>query len=113
MSEEHLKVKPWPGLTEGQEGQVRELVGRYADVFDTSHVAGGIEGFECEIDTGSHPPLSTHPFAVSPSQRKKIDEKLDRMLGLGIIEPSRSPWSSRFFLVKQPLRIERSSIIDL
>ena len=65
---------------------------------------------ECDIDTGDHAPLSCQPFQVSPAKRVKIDAKIDKMLQLGVIEPSTSPWASRFFLVSQPGKEDREVV---
>lgn len=46
------------------------------------------------IDTGNSKPFRQRPYQVSPYVQKKIDVELDRMLELGVIVPSCSPWSS-------------------
>ena len=43
-------------------------------------------------------------------KRVKIDAKIDKMLQLGVIEPSTSPWASRFFLVSQPGKEDREVV---
>ena len=65
---------------------------------------------ECDIDTGDHAPLSCQLFQVSPAKHVKIDAKIDKMLQLGVIEPSTSPWASRFFLVSQPSKEDREVV---
>ena len=97
-------------LTETQLAEAKHLVSRFADVFDDTHLAGRIIGVECDIDTGDHAPLSSQPFQVSPAKRVKIDAKIDKMLQLGGIEPSISPWASCFFLVSQPGKEDREVV---
>ena len=110
VSDEYLNVKYAPTLTESQLTEAKALVAEFADIFDDSAIAGRIVGVECDIDTGDHAPLSVQPFQVSPAKRAKIDAKIDKMLQLGIIEPSTSPWASRFFLVPQPGREDREVV---
>jgi hypothetical protein len=109
-SDEYLNVVYAPTLTPEQLAEATALVHEYADVFDDAAIAGRIVGVECDIDTGDHAPLSCQPFQTSPAKRAKIDAKIDRMLQLDIIEPSTSPWASRFFLVPQPGREDREVV---
>lgn len=57
---------------------------------------------EHSIDTGDHKPIAQGPRRTSPDQSRVIREKIDSMLKSGIIEPSRSPWSSPILLVPKP-----------
>ena len=109
-SDEYLNVVYAPTLTPVQLAEAQALMHEFADVFDDANIAGRIVGVECDIDTGDHAPLSCQPFQVSPAKRAKIDAKIDRMLQLDIIEPSTSPWASRFFLVPQPGREDREVV---
>ena len=109
-SDEYLNVVYAPTLTPEQLAEAKALVLEFADVFDDAKIAGRIVGVECDIDTGDHAPLSCQPFQTSPAKRAKIDAKIDRMLQLDIIEPSTSPWASRFFLVPQPGREDREVV---
>ena len=107
---EYLNVQYAPTLTATQLAEAKLLVSRFPDVFDDTNLAGRIVGVECDIDTGDHAPLSCQPFQVSPAKRVKIDAKIDRMVQLGVIEPSTSPWASRFFLVSQPGKEDREVV---
>lgn len=53
---------------------------------------------EHEIVTDSEP-IKQRYYPVSPIKQKLIDEELDTMLRLGVVEPSKSPWSSPVLLV--------------
>lgn len=54
------------------------------------------------IDTGDHNPIKSRHYPVSPAIQKLIDCEVDRMLNLGIIELSSSPWASPVTLVRKP-----------
>ena len=97
-------------LTPSQLAEAKELVEKYHDVLDDSYLDEQVVGVECDIDTGDHAPLSCQPFQVSPAKRTKIEAKIDKMLQLGVIEPSTSPWASPFFLVSQPGKEDREVV---
>lgn len=46
-------------------------------------------------------PIKQRYYPVSPFKQRLIDEEIDEMLKLGVIEPSKSPWSSPVCLVKK------------
>lgn len=54
------------------------------------------------IDTGKHPPIKSRYYPVSPAIQSLIDSEIDRMLNLGVIEVSSSPWASPVTLVRKP-----------
>lgn len=54
------------------------------------------------IDTGSVEPIKSKQYQVSPKVQELIYEELDRMLHLGVIEESESPWNSPVVLVRKP-----------
>lgn len=51
------------------------------------------------IDVGNATPIKHRYHAVSPAIQKKMFEEVDRMLELGVIEESLSPWSSPMTIV--------------
>lgn len=60
---------------------------------DTEHVIKLIPGQET--------PLKQRYYPVSPALQRQIDLELDQMLEAGVIEPSKSAWSSPILLVKK------------
>lgn len=54
------------------------------------------------INTGGATPIKQRHFPVSPAIEKLIYEELDRMLAMGVIEESTSPWSSPIVLHRKP-----------
>ena len=54
------------------------------------------------IDTGTNPPVYRPPYNYTPFEREELKRHTDRMLALGIIEPSQSIYNSPVLLVKKP-----------
>lgn len=47
------------------------------------------------------PPIKQRYYPVNPNVQEHIDKELNKMLKLGVIEPSKSPWSNPILLVKK------------
>lgn len=47
-------------------------------------------------------PIRLHPYRVGPFLQQKIDDEIDKLLGLGLIEESLSPWSVPIVMVSKP-----------
>lgn len=58
-----------------------------------------------EIDIGDAKPIKQRFYPVSPAVETLMYTEIDRMLSLGVIEPSVSPWSSPMRLVIKPNKI--------
>lgn len=53
------------------------------------------------IDTGSAVPIKEKHYPISPAVQKLMYGELDRMISLGVIEPSESPWNNRVTFVQK------------
>lgn len=54
-----------------------------------------------KIDTGDATPVKQRYYNVSPYVQKEMDAEFDRMMKLGVIEPSKSAWSSPMVAVRK------------
>ena len=54
------------------------------------------------IDTGTQRPLKQRHYQVSPRIHETMVQEVDEMLAKGVIEPSKSAWSSPVVMVKKP-----------
>lgn len=54
-----------------------------------------------KIETEDNPPIKQRHYPVSPYVQKDMDEEYDRMIRLGVIEKSMSPWSSPMVCVRK------------
>lgn len=58
-----------------------------------------------DINVGEAKPIKQRFYPVSPAVEKLMYQEIDRMLALGVIEPSLSPWSSPMRLVVKPNKV--------
>lgn len=59
------------------------------------------------IDTGTAPPIKQRYYPLSPVMQARMNKELDRMLALGVIRESNSPWSSPVLLVSKSSGADR------
>eukprot|EP01054_Gregarina_sp_Poly1_P005646 Gregarina_sp_Poly_1__5645@NODE_297_length_9827_cov_119_211168_g245_i1_p4_GENE_NODE_297_length_9827_cov_119_211168_g245_i1NODE_297_length_9827_cov_119_211168_g245_i1_p4_ORF_typecomplete_len370_score15_31RVT_1/PF00078_27/3_2e18DUF1177/PF06675_11/0_38_NODE_297_length_9827_cov_119_211168_g245_i178838992 len=55
-----------------------------------------------KIDTGDSKPIAVKRARLPPALLKPLRQELDRLLALGIITPSKSPWAARPRIVSKP-----------
>lgn len=54
------------------------------------------------IDTGEAQPIKQRHYPISPAIQNLMSVELDRMLALGVIETSQSPWNSPISVARKP-----------
>ena len=84
-------------LSELDRQRLDQVFEDFSDVF--SEVPGRTDVTTHRIDVGEAHPIRSHPYKVSPEKRQALDEELDRLLDLGKIEPSDSPWAAPVVMV--------------
>lgn len=87
-------------LTEIQRGKADRVIKSFEEI-DSMHRIGRTDKITMSIDTGDAKPFKKRPYLMSPYMLKILNEELDRMLELGVVEPSNSAWSSPVLLVKK------------
>lgn len=65
------------------------------------HGLGKTELMEHVIDTGDAVPVKQRHYPVSPAVQSLLYQEVDRMIDLGVIEESESPWCSPVVLIKK------------
>ena len=65
-----------------------------------------------EIDTGDTAPFRERLRPYSPPVQAIIDKEVERMIQLGVLVPSRSPYASNLLLVRKPDPSEESGMKD-
>ncbi|XP_073699461.1 uncharacterized protein [Garra rufa] len=89
-----------PNLSAAQKTELRHLVGQFQDVF--SDTPGQTNVLSHDIHTPPGVVVRQRPYRVPEARRQAIEQEVQKMLKLGVIEPSRSPWSSPIVLVPKP-----------
>ena len=79
---------------------------RIQEVIIKNHQAFSLDDHLGHLDHAIHIPLkpgakeiSLPPFHASPANREVIDKQMDKLIQLGVIEPSKSPWATPAFIV--------------
>lgn len=60
---------------------------------------------EHHIDTGDSVPIKAKHYPLSPPRQAEAYEEIDRLLSMGVIEESNSPWCSPAVLVRKPGKV--------
>lgn len=101
-SEQHIdlvaSLKPQTELSDDQKHELDSVVDKLFQ--DLPEGLGCTHLVEHKITTTS-PPIKQRNYPVSPVIQQHIDGEIDQMLADGVIEPSKSPWSSPIILVKK------------
>lgn len=93
-------LRPRANLTAEQELRLSVVLKNHLQ--GESRTGGVTPLVEHHIDTGDAVPIKQRYYPVSPVVEKEIHRELDQMLTEGIVEPSKSPWSSPILLIKKP-----------
>uniref|UniRef100_A0A9J8D001 Gypsy retrotransposon integrase-like protein 1 n=1 Tax=Cyprinus carpio carpio TaxID=630221 RepID=A0A9J8D001_CYPCA len=89
-----------PHLSAAQKTELQHLVSQFQDVFASQ--PGQTNVLQHDIRTPPGVVVRQRPYRVPEARRQAIEEEVQQMLKLGVIEPSRSPWSSPIVMVPKP-----------
>ena len=82
-------------LTEVEKAQLLQVLHKYKSAFALhDYDLGRCTIIEHAIDTGNAEPVRKPPYRTPFAQRTIVENELKKMLDMGIIEPSISPWAS-------------------
>ena len=82
-----------------EQKQLDEVLESFSDVLCPK--PGLTKDICLSIRTGKHEPVRSHPYRIPPKWKDEVREQIDLLLGLGIIRPSESPWSSSVVTVQK------------
>ena len=97
-----LRALGWDGLrlTEKDSERLKGLVLEYQDILALSSAELGVTCVtQHTIGTSDHPPIKQHARRIPFALRERVEKMLAEMLEQGVIQPSKSPWSSPIVLV--------------
>ena len=75
-----------------EEDVVRGLRAEFPEVF--SDLPGRTDACSLKIDTGPAAPRGSHPYRIPNRLKEGVREELEKLVELGIVVPSTSPWAS-------------------
>lgn len=90
-------------LSEHQQHQLNAIIDLFPN-FQTQGL-GRTSLIKHAIDVGDVTPITQRFYPVSPAVEKLMFKEIDRMLELGVIEPSSSAWSSPMRMVIKPNKV--------
>jgi hypothetical protein len=86
-------------LTKDQRQQIKAVLDKYSDVFTDKPGCTTLVDFKIHLNTTD--PIRIKGYPVPYNAREAVDEEVSKMLDLGVIEPSNSPYSSPVVLVRK------------
>ena len=86
-------------LTKTQELELQQLLQKFPQVTGTK--LGCTTVAEHTVDTSGTVPIRQRPYRVPLAMRETMKKELDKMLELGVVQPSASPWASPVVLVEK------------
>ena len=106
LTEEQKNKLDIADLPEDQEQKIRntffKLIQKYQSCIDWDNTSLSCTNvLQASIDTGDAQPIRTRPYKMSPEEAEALKKELNRLCKLGVIEPSKSPWSSPIILLKK------------
>ena len=87
-------------LTEGQRSQVRNLLHEYCDVFSGKPNVTNVATLT--IDTSWSWIIRGVPYRIRQRLEEKVNKEIEKILEMGIIRPSTSPWAAPVVTVPKP-----------
>ncbi|KAJ1126611.1 hypothetical protein NDU88_005018 [Pleurodeles waltl] len=87
-------------LTAEQKDHCINLLGQFSELFST--MPGTTSWYEHTIDTGDSLPVKSKIYRQPDHVRDCIKQEVQKMLELGVVEHSESPWASPVVLVPKP-----------
>ncbi|UYV61749.1 hypothetical protein LAZ67_1006322, partial [Cordylochernes scorpioides] len=110
LQETQLKSREWsqminltldPGLSEIQRLQLVSCLDEFIGIFDFgSTPIKPTSTVKHKINTGDQSPIKQRPYRVAPSERRLIQDEVNKMIENHIVKPSESPWSSPVILIE-------------
>jgi hypothetical protein len=96
----------------GSAGAISELSSSQRQCLETflqselslfDQMPGRTDRVEHVIDAGSEKPVKQLYYPITPAIQEAINTEIDRKLVGGLIESSKSPWSSPIVMVRKPI----------
>jgi len=83
-----------------QKSEAEQVINSFQEISGESHL-GRTNKVIMQIDTADAKPFKRKQYPLSPYMLEILNKELDKMLELGVVEPSNSPWCSPVLLVRK------------
>lgn len=93
------KVIPYHELSKYEQTELDTIISKFKSL--STGRLGRTPFITHHIETGNALPIKQRSYPVSPAVQERMGKQLERMISLGVIERSFSPWSSPVVLVKK------------
>lgn len=87
--------------SDSMESDLNELMTKYEAVFREPDCLPPKRKYDHVINTGDAEPISQSAYRMSPLELDALKQEIDKLLMLGFIRPSRSPWASPVLFVRK------------
>lgn len=87
-------------LSQFQSTQLAEIVALFPE--SREGIIGCTKLITHAIDTSDARPIKQKHYTISPYLQPEVNNEIDRMMGLGVIEPANSPWANPVVIVRKP-----------
>ncbi|GBM53839.1 Retrovirus-related Pol polyprotein from transposon 297 [Araneus ventricosus] len=103
ITREKLKGVLGAELTSFEKEELLHLLEEFGDIFDINKKSrkSRCNAVKHRIETSDNAPIKQRPYRTSATERRAIENEVQRMLKEDVIQPSDRPWSSPVVLVKK------------
>lgn len=99
---ENQGLESFESLNKEQQLKLNKLISKFDNINSEKVGLGKTTLITHKIDTGDHPPIKQRYYPLSPVKQMALEKELDKMLELGVVVPSTSPWNSPVVMVTKP-----------
>ncbi|MEI3777136.1 RNase H-like domain-containing protein [Pectobacterium brasiliense] len=97
----NVGLENYNNLTIQQKSILNTIIEKFNQINTEKVGLGRTNLVQHKIDTGDHAPIKQRYYPLSPIKQKALEDELDRMLKLGVVSPSQSPWNSPVVMVEK------------
>ena len=88
-----------PDLRKEQQEQLKEITLEFAEVLQDNPGRASVVLIQHHVDTGEARPIRQQPYRLPHARRALVNQEVEKMLKMGVIQPSSSEWCSPVLLV--------------
>lgn len=92
-------IHTYQSLSQYEKEKADAVVNKFQEISSDKIGLGKTHLTKHVIDTGDSLPIKTKQYPLSPEKRAALQVELDKMLQLGVVSPSESPWNNPALLV--------------